>query len=190
MENPNDRSNVQYPNGENAVQMAPIPQKLKAKMLFVISIIMLIFAAISLISTTVSVAGMNGIIETYKSMGMPLEMLTDVRKFLQASVIFSLIFSIIKIGFGAVGILSVKKPERSNLIIISGFIMVGLVFINLFVITKPLMDIMKPFLEGLGVGAGADLGNVIGVIMSLILPILYIISGIMLGRLKEDDSTV
>ena len=52
------------------------------------------------------------------------------------------------------------------------------------------MDIMKPFLEGLGVGAGADLGNVIGVIMSLILPILYIISGIMLGRLKEDDSTV
>ena len=190
MENPNNnQSNIAYPDTQQTVQMAPAPKQPKSRMLFVISIIMLVFAAISLISSVISALGLGAIMETYKSMGMDSEMADKVRSLLQASIIFSLIFTISKIIFGIIGILSAKKPERANLIVIFGCIMVGFVFISL-VISKPLTDTMRPFLASLGAGNTADFGNIIGVILSLIFPVLYIIAGIMLGRLKEDDSTV
>ena len=190
MENPNNnQSNIAYPDTQQTVQMAPAPKQPKSRMLFVISIIMLVFAAISLISSVISAVGLGAIMETYKSMGMTSEMADKVKNLLQISIIFSLAFTIIKIIFGITGILSAQKPERANLIVILGCIMVGLVFISL-VTSKPLTDTMKPFLAGLGADKASGFGSIIGVILSLIFPVLYIIAGIMLGKLKEENTEI
>lgn len=184
----NQFNNESYQGSPGQVQMAPVPKQPKAMMLFVVSIIIVVFSVISIVTSFTTGAATRFMVETYKNLGMDPALGEKVYSLIPVITIFSLAFAVINLLGGILGILFSKKPEKSPIIIIQGCIMVGLVFINVFVVSRAITSILEPFLESLGTASSSfNVGNIIGLITGLILPVLYIIAGVKLGKLKEVE---
>ncbi len=187
----NQSGNMPYQNAQMP-QMAPIPARPKAKMLFAVSIIMIVFSVIGLFSAVNSQNATKLIIQQYISLGMDPALADKVNSILPMVAAFSFILALLELISGILGILFSKKPEKSVVIIILGCILTALVIINSLVVSKAISDAFKPFLESLGVDVGAsaamNMSSIIGMIFGLIIPVLYIIAGLKLGKLRENNT--
>lgn len=159
------------------------PVTLKSKLLFVVSIILIVFSGIGLITNIFSLT--PGALATtrlaYESMGIPTDVMDKIMKILPFTIYFNVFIVLFQILSGVLGILFSNKKDKGSIIIILGCIQIGLVFLNTLVVGSAVTKMISPYMPTGGFLGGAMM---IGLISGLVIPVLYIIGGIKLGKLQ------
>lgn len=177
-----------FKNGQR-VELAP-----KVKLVFVTGILFVVFGGLALLQSGFSLMNSDAGLASL-SMVLSPEGVEQMRRILPIANAFALIMAVIEVAAGIVGIIYCRKPEKAFFVIAFGFLIIGLVIINSFIVGKMTTGIMNAYMNSeyaamgsVAMGA-AKITSIIGLVLSLIIPVLYVIGGFRLNKRKAVTET-
>lgn len=169
------------------VELAP-----RSKMVFVTGILFTIFGGLALVNVLFSFKNMESGMQ-YLSVTLTPEGVEQMMKVTPIIRIFSLIMAAVELAAGISGILYCRKPEKAFFVIAYGILLIGLVIINSVVIGRMTTRIMTTYMKTDMIGqmemvSGiTKMSTIIGMVLALIVPVLYLIGGFMLNKRRVQE---
>lgn len=144
-------------------------QEAKGKtFLKVTGILLIIFGALGLISSLVSMAGASVLSALAAEFG------ANLGGILMLSAIVSIVLGAVDLVAGILGVKNAQLPEKAQVCFIMGIIMVLLQVVS-FIFALVVNSSMTPIYEAAGMPNPGIVTSVLGLIVGLVLPVLYLV---------------
>lgn len=165
----------------------------RSKMVFVTGILFTVFGVLALGNAALSFKNAESGIQ-YLSATLTAEGVEQMIKVMPIIRIYSLIMGIAELAAGISGVLYCRKPEKAFFIIAYGVLLIGMVMVNSIVVgrmtTRITTTYMKPELIGNMkemVSGITKMSTIIGMLLALIVPVLYLIGGFILNKRRVQE---
>lgn len=167
----------------------------RSKMVFVTGILFTIFGAMALFNVVLSFINQGAQMDILK------QQLTEegIRKMLEISPIvtaFACLMGVVELLAGVVGILYSRVPKKAFFVISLGILLIGMTIINSTLVARKVTQIMLLHMKAdmeymLQMSSRImQMSTFIGLLLSLVVPVLYLIGGFILykRKIREEEA--
>lgn len=182
--------NDDFFNGGQRVELAP-----RSKMVFVTGILFTIFGVVALFNVGISLVNQG------TQMALLKKQLTEVgiQKIREISPIvtaFSCLMGLVELAAGIAGVLYCRNPKKAFFVISLGVLLIGMTIINSTLVISKVTQIMTIHMKTNTAYMSQmssqiiQMSTMIGLLLSLIVPVLYLIGGFILYRrkIREEET--